>query len=64
MEVITMTKTKSKPKKQKKDYIIMSKDTKAIVFGFQQRAIQRMLDFDYICRREKPSVVIIVNPKG
>ena len=62
MEVITVTKTKSKPKKQKKDYIIMSKDTKAIVFGFQQRAIQRMLDFDYICRREEPSVVIIVNP--
>ncbi len=60
-----MTKTKkpkSKPKKQKKDYIIMDKNTKAIVFGFQQRAIQRMLDFDYICRREEPSVVVIVNP--
>jgi succinyl-CoA synthetase alpha subunit len=57
-----MTKTKSKPQKQKKEYIIMSKDTKAIVFGYQQRAIQRMLDFDYICRREEPSVVVIVNP--
>ena len=62
MEVITLTKTKSKPKKQKKDYILMSKDTKAIVFGYQQRAIQRMLDFDYICRRETPSVSVIVNP--
>jgi len=62
MEAITVTKTKSKPKKQKKDYIIMSKDTKAIVFGYQQRAIQRMLDFDYICRRETPSVTVIVNP--
>jgi len=55
-----MVKTKSK--KQKKDYIIMDKETRAIVFGYQQRAIQRMLDFDYICRRETPSVSIIVNP--
>jgi len=47
---------------KKKDYIIMDKDTKAIVFGYQQRAIQRMLDFDYICRRKEPSVAIIVNP--
>ena len=53
---------KSKDKKQNKDYILMSKDTKAIVFGYQQRAIQRMLDFDYICRREEPSVAVIVNP--
>jgi succinyl-CoA synthetase alpha subunit len=60
MEAITMTNTKSK--KQKKDYIIMDKNTKAIVFGYQQRAIQRMLDFDYICRREEPSVSVIVNP--
>jgi succinyl-CoA synthetase alpha subunit len=53
---------KTNSKKQKKDYIIMDKETKAIVFGYQQRAIQRMLDFDYICRRETPSVDIIVNP--
>jgi len=62
MEAITVTKTKPKPKKNKKDYIIMDKNTKAIVFGFQQRAIQRMLDFDYICRRDEPSVTVIVNP--
>ncbi|ENO11905.1 ATP-citrate synthase subunit 1 [Thermoplasmatales archaeon SCGC AB-539-C06] len=62
MEAITMTKTKSQSKKQNKEYIIMDKNTKAIVFGYQQRAIQRMLDFDYICRRETPSVAIIVNP--
>ena len=47
---------------QKTDYILFDKDTTAIVFGYQQRAIQRMLDFDYICRREKPSVAGIVNP--
>jgi succinyl-CoA synthetase alpha subunit len=59
--VITVTKTNQISSK-KKDFIIMDKNTKAIVFGFQQRAIQRMLDFDYICRRETPSVTIIVNP--
>ncbi|MFE3845491.1 citrate/2-methylcitrate synthase [Thermoplasmatota archaeon] len=55
-----MVKTISK--NQNKDYIIMDKKTKAIVFGYQQRAIQRMLDFDYICRKDSPSVSIIVNP--
>ena len=34
----------------------------AVVYGMQEDAIQRMLDFDYICRREKPSVAAIVNP--
>ena len=48
--------------KKRPDYILMDKHTKAIVFGYQQRAIQRMLDFDSICRREEPSVVAIVNP--
>lgn len=48
--------------KQKPDYILFDRDTQALVFGYQQRAIQRMLDFDYICRREKPSVAGIVNP--
>lgn len=47
---------------EKKDYILFDKSTEAIVFGYQQRAIQRMLDFDWVCRREKPSVVAIVNP--
>ena len=61
MEVITVTKQKKTPKKRP-EYILMDNNTKAIVFGYQQRAIQRMLDFDYICRREEPSVVAIVNP--
>jgi succinyl-CoA synthetase alpha subunit len=52
----------TKAKTTKKEYIIMDKNTKAIVFGFQTRAIQRMLDFDFICKRDKPSVVVIVNP--
>jgi succinyl-CoA synthetase alpha subunit len=41
---------------------LFSKDTRAIVYGYQQNAIQRMLDFDFACNREKPSVAAIVNP--
>jgi succinyl-CoA synthetase alpha subunit len=64
MEAVTVMKTKKQKKgnAKKADYILMHKNTKSIVFGYQQRAIQRMLDFDYICRREEPSVVAIVNP--
>ena len=47
---------------EKPDYILYDRDTEAVVFGYQQNAIQRMLDFDYACRREKPSVACIVNP--
>ncbi len=39
-----------------------SKDTRALVYGYQQNAIQRMLDFDFACGRETPSVAAIVNP--
>ncbi len=41
---------------------LFSKETRAIVYGYQQAAIQRMLDFDVACGREKPSVAAIVNP--
>jgi succinyl-CoA synthetase alpha subunit/citrate synthase len=47
---------------ERKDYILFDRNTLAIVYGMQEDAIQRMLDFDYICRRESPSVVAIVNP--
>jgi len=47
---------------KKPEYKLFDSTTKSIVFGYQQRAIQRMLDFDYICRRDEPSVVAIVNP--
>ena len=41
---------------------LFTKDTTSIVYGYQQNAIQRMLDFDFACGREKPSVAAIVNP--
>ena len=41
---------------------MFSKGTKSIVWGMQTRAVQSMLDFDFICRREEPSVVAMVYP--
>ncbi len=49
-------------KTSKPDYILFDRDTQAIIFNEQRKAIQRMLDFDYISRREKPSVAAIVSP--
>jgi ATP-citrate lyase alpha-subunit len=45
----------------KKDYILFDRTTKALVFGYQTNAIQRMLDFDYVCKRESPSISAIIN---
>lgn len=45
-----------------KDYDLFDENTKAIIYGFQANAIQRMLDFDYICKREKPSVAAVIRP--
>lgn len=41
---------------------MFNKSTKALVWGMQTRAVQSMLDFDFICRREEPSVVAMVYP--
>lgn len=41
---------------------IFSSGTKAIVWGMQQRAVQSMLDFDFVSSRKEPSVVAMVYP--
>ncbi|XP_041775973.1 ATP-citrate synthase isoform X1 [Anopheles merus] len=41
---------------------MFSNRTKAIVWGMQTRAVQSMLDFDFICSRDEPSVVAMVYP--
>ncbi|HEQ79147.1 MAG TPA: ATP citrate synthase [Euryarchaeota archaeon] len=46
----------------KPEYELFDKNTQAIIYNYQQAAIQRMLDFDYVCGRETPSVACIVNP--
>lgn len=42
--------------------VLFSSSTKAIVWGMQTRAVQGMLDFDFVCRRNEPSVVAMVYP--
>src|SRR4030065_1529496 len=44
-------------------YDLFHKGTKAFVYGSQLRAVQRMLDFDYMCRKDSPSVVGIITPE-
>ena len=46
----------------RKEYVLFDRNTKAFVYGYQTNAIQRMLDFDYICKRESPSIAAIINP--
>jgi ATP-citrate lyase alpha-subunit len=41
---------------------LFSKDTQAIFWNNNMAAIQRMLDYDYTIKREKPSIVAIVAP--
>jgi len=44
------------------EYDLFDRKTQAIIYGFQQRAIQRMIDFDYLCKRETPSVAAVIRP--
>ena len=41
---------------------LFTRETQAIIYNFQTKAVQRMLDFDAICERPTPSVAAIVNP--
>jgi ATP citrate (pro-S)-lyase len=38
--------------------------TQALVFGMQPKAVQSMLDFDYVCKRPVPSVAAMIYPFG
>jgi len=44
-------------------YELFSRDTKAFIYGAQTAAVQRMLDFDYLCRKDEPSVVAMITPE-
>lgn len=41
---------------------LFTKTTLSIVYGMQPSAVQNMLDFDHVCRRQKPSVVAMIYP--
>ncbi|XP_004859429.1 ATP-citrate synthase isoform X1 [Heterocephalus glaber] len=45
-----------------KSATLFSRHTKALVWGMQTRAVQGMLDFDYVCSRDEPSVAAMVYP--
>lgn len=46
-----------------KDYELFNEKTKAFIYGSQAAAVQRMLDFDYMCRKDEPSVVAMITPE-
>jgi len=50
------------PKGEKHTIVTSTPETKAIVFGLQNRAVQGMLDFDFMCKRKTPSVSAMVFP--
>lgn len=43
---------------------LFSKNTCAFVYGMQPRAVQGMLDFDFVCKRDQPSVTAMIYPFG
>jgi ATP-citrate lyase alpha-subunit len=45
-----------------KNYELFDNNTQAIIYGFQRNAIQRMLDFDFLSKRNTPSVAAIIRP--
>lgn len=49
---------------KKSDYILFDKNTQAFIYNMQVNAVQRMLDFDYVARRDTPSVAALIDPTG
>ncbi len=47
---------------KKAPWELFDASTRCVVFGMQTRAVQSMLDFDFMCRRDTPSVAAIVFP--
>ncbi|KAL0058396.1 ATP citrate lyase subunit 1 [Marasmius tenuissimus] len=45
-------------------YLPFDNTTRSFVYGLQPRAIQGMLDFDYSCGRQTPSVAAMIYPFG
>lgn len=41
---------------------LFSCNTKSIIWGMQNKAVQGMLDFDHVCSRKEPSVVAMIYP--
>ncbi|TPX41132.1 hypothetical protein SeMB42_g05566 [Synchytrium endobioticum] len=44
--------------------IPFSNKTRSFIYGMQPRAVQGMLDFDFMCKRSEPSVACMIYPFG
>src|SRR6478735_3031726 len=54
----------SRPLSPLPEHALFTDKTRCLVYGLQPRAVQGMLDFDFICKRTKPSVAGIVYTFG
>lgn len=54
----------SRPLSPLPEHALFTDKTRCLVYGLQPRAVQGMLDFDFICKRKKPSVAGIVYTFG
>ena len=41
---------------------LFGRDTQAIMYNWKPLPVQRMLDFDYLCQRETPSIAALISP--
>lgn len=41
----------------------LEKDDQCIIYSYQPSAVQRMLDFDYVNGRDKPSIAAVIEPR-
>jgi len=61
-EAVAPSTTLAAPAKGEKGGALFNKQSRAIIWGLQTRAVQGMLDFDYVCGRSQPSVAAMVYP--
>ncbi|KAF2152430.1 ATP citrate lyase subunit 1 [Myriangium duriaei CBS 260.36] len=54
----------SRPLSPHPDHLLFHPKTRCFVYGLQPRAVQGMLDFDFICKRATPSVAGIIYTFG
>jgi hypothetical protein len=54
----------SRPLSPRAEHTLFHDKTRCFVYGLQPRAVQGMLDFDFICKRKNPSVAGIIYTFG
>ena len=54
----------SRPLSPPAEHTLFHEKTRCFVYGLQPRAVQGMLDFDFICKRKQPSVAGIIYTFG